>query len=182
MSTVDAIQFLTKDLRPLAERIRYRADRAAQFDLLQSVQKKIHETLRCRNSAAILGNLEKVTGLALDPRREVPGITRSGGIPSFEVHSVRPVRRRGPNGEEINHVVVGITQRRKFSINGDNVELPGGCTLILDLDSLELRYAIRKPVADPKREREFREWMGDNPTAAALAGLAEPIAHLHLHA
>ncbi len=178
----DAIQFLTKDLRPLAERIRYRADRAAQFDLLQSVQKKIHETLRCRNSAAILGNLEKVTGLALDPRREVPGITRSGGTPSFEVHSVRPVRRRGPNGEEINHVVVGITQRRKFSIDGDNVELPGGCTLILDLDSLELRYAIRKPVADPKREREFREWMGGNPTAAALAGLAEPIAHLHLHA
>jgi hypothetical protein len=90
------------------------------------------------------------------------------------------VRRRGPHGEEINHVVIGITQRRRFKIDGEQVEMPGGCTLILDLDTLVLRYAIRKPIGDPQREDAFREWMGDNPTAAALAGLEEPIAHLHL--
>ena len=176
-----AIQFLTKDLRFFPERIRYRSKRKDQFNLLQEFQRKVHDLLHGKMGASILGNLDKVTGLALDPRRRVPGITGRGN-PGFEVHSLRPVRRHGPNGEEINHVVLGITQRRLLSINGDTVEMPGGCTLILDLDTMELRYAIRKPIADAKREREFREWMGENPTAAALAGLDEPIAHLHLDA
>ena len=177
----EALKYLTRDLRKFSERMRYRSARDKQFRLLQEVQRTVHEVLHRKNIAAILGNLEKVTGLVLHrKKKKVGGLTGRPLTPSFEVHSVRPVRRRGPHGEEINHVVISITQRRKLPIEGSALELPGGCTLILDLDSLELRYAIRKPIADPKREREFRRWMGANPTAAALAGLAEPIAHLHL--
>ena len=102
-------------------------------------------------------------------------------MPSFEVHSVRPVRRRGPHGEEVNHVVLGITQRRRLKVDGETAELPGGCTLILDLDTLALRYAISKPIADVHRESEFRRWMAANPAALDLADLEEPIAHLHIH-
>ena len=180
-----ALEFLAEELRPLADNIRFRVDRAEQFDLLQKVQEKIHEILQRKDRLEILGNLEVVTGLVLDPGKNAPGLTRGPDrMPSFEVHSVRPVRRRGPNGEEINHVVIGITQRRKIKVAGDWLEMPGGCTLILDLDSLLLRYAIRKPIADPCREADFREWMGENPTAAAaaLSNLDEPIAHLHLTA
>jgi len=176
----DAIEFLAGELRPLADNIRFRIDRKQQFELLRGVQEKIHEILRAKDRRDILGNLEVVTGLVLDPGKKVDGITMSNGTPSFEVHSVRPVRRRGPNGEEINHVVLGITQRRLLEIAGEKLEMPGGCTLILDLDTLVLRYAIRKPIDDPKREAGFRQWMGEDPTAAALAGLDEPIAHLHL--
>lgn len=176
-----AIEFLAEKLRPLADKIRFRVDRKEQFDLLREFQEKIHEILRNKDELDMLGNLETVTGLALDPRKNVAGITLSGGMPSFEVNSVRPVRRRGPNGEEINHVVIAITQRRNLTIDGEKVEMPGGCTLILDLDTLLLRYAIRKPIDSARREADFRKWMGENPTAVALAGLDEPIAHLHLN-
>ncbi|MEY2497012.1 MAG: hypothetical protein QOD12_568 [Verrucomicrobiota bacterium] len=176
----EAIEFLAEQLRPLADNIRFRVDRKQQFNLLRDVQEQIHEILRAKDRHDILGNLEAVTGLVLDPGKKVNGITTTSGMPSFEVHSVRPVRRRGPNGEEINHVVLGITQRRRLEIAEENLEMTGGCTLILDLDTLVLRYAIRKPIDDPKREDSFRQWMGENPTAAALAGLDEPIAHLHL--
>jgi hypothetical protein len=177
----DAIEFMAEELRPLADNIRFRVDRKQQFDLLLGVQKKIHEILQRKDRHDILGNLETVTGLVLNPAKNVKGISTTNGMPSFEVHSVRPVRRRGPNGEEINQVVLGITQRRRLKIEGETLEMPGGCTLILDLDTLVLRYAIRKPIDDPQREADFRHWMGENPTAAALAGLDEPIAHLHLH-
>ena len=49
----------------------------------------------------------------------------------------------------------------------------------LDLDTLDLRYAIGKSVDDARREAALREWLGENPTAAALAALDEPIANLH---
>ncbi len=184
----DAIGFLTRELRPLADQIRYRADRAELFQRLRDVQEKVHEMLTRKKQSEILGNLEQITGLVFDPARKVRGLTKSRvnrANPAFEVHSVRPVRRRGPHDEEINHVVLGITQRRRLKVDGEELEMPGGCTLILDLNTLELRYAIPKPIADPRREAAFRRWMGENPTAAALAVLKqsiEPIAHLHLHA
>jgi len=108
--------------------------------------------------ADVTGNLEELTGLSFDPTP--PGITTSSGVSSFEVHSVRPARRRGPGGEEVNQVVMAITQRRHLEIDGETVEFPGGCTLILDLETLELRYAISKPIADPTRERQFRDLDG----------------------
>jgi hypothetical protein len=178
----EAIEGLARELQPLAHKIRFRVDREKQFRLLVRVQKKVHEILRRKHRRDVLGNLESVTGLVLGAGKQVEGITKTEGMPSFEVHLVRPVRRRGPHGEEINHVVLGITQRRRLKVRGADVEMAGGCTLILDLDTLRLRYAIRKAVDDPERETEFRGWMGENPTAAALYALEEPVARLHLHA
>ncbi|HEX8280067.1 MAG TPA: hypothetical protein VF551_01715 [Chthoniobacterales bacterium] len=174
-----AIKRLADALKPLAEQIRFRVARDEQFKVLVAVQKAIHAILRRRNEKELLGNLEAITGLVFSEGKKAEGITKSRGIPSFEVHLVRPVRRRGPHDEEINHVVLGITQRRRLTIRGEQVEMSGGCTLILDLDTLVLRYAIAKPIADPQREADFREWMGENPSAAALSKLEEPIAHLH---
>jgi hypothetical protein len=178
----NAIGYLAKELRPLSDKIRYRAAREDVFELFQQFQAKVHEIITPKIQRKILGNLEQVTGLVFSPAHKVQGITQSRGGPSFEVHSVRPVRRRGPNGEEINHVVLGITQRRRLEVDGEAVEFPGGCTLILDLDTLALRYAISKPIADERREAAFRQWMGDNPAAIDLSGLKEPIAHLHANA
>ena len=62
------------------------------------------------------------------------------------------------------------------------MEFPGGCTLILDLETLALRYAITKPIIDPDRETKFRQWIADDPAVALLARIHEPIAHLHLNA
>ena len=154
----------------------YKPTRRQIFELAQKFQVRVHTILASKFDGEILGNFEAVTGLHL-AGAESPD---AQGRPRFEVHAVRPVRRRGPNGEEINQVVLCITQSRPLTVDGERVGLHGGCTLILDLDTLALRYAIGKPIADRQREVAYREWLGENPTAAALAGLDEPIAYLHV--
>lgn len=176
-----AIAFLARTLRDLPDQVRYMKEREALFDELRATAIAVHSLIASKAAWSILGNLEELTGLALHPRSSVGGITRNRqNFPSFEIQSVRPVRRHGPGGETINHVVIRITQRRFLAVAGEKLEFPGGCTLILDLDSLELRYAIAKRIADPQREAAFRGWMTGNPTAAALSSLADPVAHLHV--
>jgi hypothetical protein len=175
-----AVGYIAEGLRTLPYQTQHIGSRRKLFEFWRDTQERVHETIQPKVLEDLLGNLEDLTGLILTPNSSVSGLTSNHGIPSFEVHSIRPARRRGPGGEEINHVVMGITQRRFVKVDGESLELSGGCTLILDLDSLELRYAISKPIGDKGRETRFRQWMGQNPTAAALAGLKEPIAYLHL--
>jgi hypothetical protein len=172
----DAIGFFAKELRPLLQATQYKPTRSEIFDLARKFQAKIHALLASKLDRSLLGNFEKVTGLNL---ADAESPDEQGG-PRYEVHAVRPVRRRGPSGEEINQVVLCITQSRSLTVNGESVRLHGGCTLILDLDTLALRYAIGKPIADQMREGEYLGWLDENPTAAALAGLDEPIAYLHV--
>jgi hypothetical protein len=171
-----AIQFFAQELRPLLQATQYKPTRREIFDLAQKFQQRMHTMLASKLNHEILGNFETVTGLHLADA-EWPD---EEGRPRFEVHAVRPARRRGPNGEEINHVVLCITQSRRLTVDGERVSLHGGCTLILDLDTLALRYAIGKPIADRQREHAYLEWLGEHPTAVALAGLDEPIAYLHV--
>ena len=58
----------------------------------------------------------------------------------------------------------------------------GGCTLILDLDTLTLRYAIRKPIVNKQRDAQFQRWVEGTVAIASGAEVREPIAHLHLNA
>jgi hypothetical protein len=169
-----AIEFFATELRPLLQAVQYKPSRKELFDLATQFQSRIHALVRSKIAAEILGNLEAVTGLHLS----------AGDTPEsrFEVHAVRPVRRRGPNGEEINQVVLCITQSRTIHVDRERVGMQGGCTLILDLDTLDLRYAIGKPIGDEQRETAYREWLRENPTAIALARIDEPIAHLHVSA
>ena len=172
----DAVRYFAERLRPLLQRTQYKPTRRQLFDLAREFQFEIHSMLRSKIDGEFLGNFEAVTGLQLAPE----DVEDSQRAPRFEVHTVRPVRRRGPNGEEVNQVVLGITQRRPLSVGDERVSLHGGCTLILDLDTLDLRYAIGKSIGDARREAGYREWLGENPTAAAVAALDEPIAYLHV--
>ena len=173
-----AIEFFAQELRPLLQATQYKPTRRQIFDLATQFQARIHTLLQSKVAAEIVGNLEAVTGLHL-VAADAPD---DRGQPRFEVHAVRPVRRRGPNGEEINQVVLCITQSSPLYVGGERVVMQGGCTLILDLDTLELRYAIGKPIGSAQREAAYREWLGENPTAIALAQIDEPIAHLHVSA
>ena len=99
----------------------------------------------------------------------------------FEVHQVRPVRRLAPDGRMLQDLLIQITQRRPGYLDPDRqanenarymkeVRQPaapdrrpdfwyrGGVTLILDLESFEVRYAISKDVVNTARldaQREF---------------------------
>ena len=181
-----AIAVLAKKLRDLPQRSHHKDSREKTFEIWREFRRTIHHIITPRIGKDILGNLEDISGLVLLPRKKaIPGmkVSKRKGY-SFEVHSVRPVRRHGPGGEEVDNIVLGITQERWINVNGGQYKVLGGCTLILDLDTLTLRYAIRKPIVDKQRDARFQRWAEGTfaITSGAGAEIREPIAHLHLNA
>src|SRR5262249_55237627 len=73
-----------------------------------------------------------------------------GQLRKIEVHSVRPARRVGADGDRRSDLVVEITQsfRPKAS---PQARFRGGCTLLIDLVTAEVRYLVRKKVNSPQR-------------------------------
>jgi hypothetical protein len=76
------------------------------------------------------------------PEKEIKidGIT--GELRPLEVHSIRPARRIGPDGQTRADVVVEITQT--FRPADGLQHYRSGCTLLIDLLTFKLRYLIRK--------------------------------------
>lgn len=123
--------------------------------------------------------------------------TGRGGLPNVEVHAVRPAFRVGPNGRERIDLVVELTQRRrgyfdpahqKLADEGERVGphdfvFRGGCTLLVDFESGQARYCIRKNVLSKTRLGMQAAFAQGNPSLAALyAGpraAAEPFAAMH---
>ena len=180
-----AIAVLARKLRSLPKRVHYHDARQTTFGILQKFRQEIHRiiTSKIGSDADFLAKLEEVTGVVLNAKvNKVDGLEKSNGAYAFEVHSVRPVRRRGPGGEEVDNIVLGITQERTLEIDGEKRTMLGGCTLIVDLETFGLRYAIRKPIADKRREEQFRNWVV-NPDSNLMVKVArEPIAQLHVNA
>jgi len=104
-------------------------------------------------------------------------------VPNLEVHSVRPARRVGPDGENVPVLVVEMTQRRhgyfdpKVQEKADRGEpkLPeadfvfrGGCTLLVDPDAT-VRYCIYKNIRNNHRLHRLRQFLtgDDNPSLRA---------------
>jgi hypothetical protein len=125
--------------------------------------------------------------------------------PNVEVHSVRATRRIGPDGQDVRQLVIEVAQRRRGFFDpdqqdaedaedrtGKRIPAPpdfifrGGATLIFDMFSKKLRYAIRKRITDNKRLKEQREYLLDR--AGGNLGMAysgidnfarEPFAMMH---
>jgi hypothetical protein len=109
---------------------------------------------------------------------------RAGEMGGIEVHSVRPARRVGPDGQSRVDLVIEITQTFRFGAP-QRGKLRGGCTLLVDLEKKEVRYFVRKRVTSEYRlnTQLGMALTGDNGLRAAYFGetraQAEPFAMLH---
>ena len=123
-------------------------------------------------------------------------------VPVLQVYSTRVARRAGPDGQELNQLVIQVVQKRKAFFDVKRQEkadtegledspdfwFRGGATLLIDLRDGQLRYAIRKRIRDEDRlakERDFHLRRRD-PTALELYGeptedgpAPEPFAMIH---
>jgi hypothetical protein len=96
------------------------------------------------------------------------------GIPTLEVHSVRPARRIGPDGQAVTELVVEMTQRRwgyfdtciQKKVDRGDLEptdqdfiFRGGCTLLVDLETAKVRYCIYKRVTSENRLNRMRRYL-----------------------
>lgn len=101
----------------------------------------------------------------------------------FEVHSIRPVRRSGPEGQLLLNMVVEITQRRPGFIDYSLNQCPeepqpneepdfwfrGGCTLIVDLETGKLRYCIFKDINSERRYDRQRTFVDGKNAGPSLS-------------
>jgi hypothetical protein len=125
-------------------------------------------------------------GLIKATRRDTPVSIdgESGTVSRIEVYSVRPAQRVGESGDIHSDIIIKMTQTwqpEKFP--GERFR--GGCTLVCDLKTGKVRYAIRKRVGHSGRtkdEAQFRGALAGEPGSAAffMDGHGhEPFAMLH---
>ncbi|HEY2294778.1 MAG TPA: hypothetical protein VGM86_29095, partial [Thermoanaerobaculia bacterium] len=140
-------------------------------------------------------------GLVLGPDAP-PSIDRDkNGLPVFEVHSVRPARRLGPDGQTLTDLVIEITQKRRGYLNPktqakvDKGDIPpqepdfwyrGGCAVLVDLDRGAVRYCIGKGMLSDSRLADQRKFAQASASLQATyfgdprrREIAEPFAMLH---
>jgi hypothetical protein len=135
-------------------------------------------------------NEHKLKGLKFDSDPNNENLKRY----VFEVHSFRGARRVGPDGNTRDEVIISLTQKRKVSLdenseNSKTFDFRGGCTLILDLQSLKLKYVIKKLIDDSdgrlSAQRDYRKGEIGSSLRATYFGddenqkVAEPFALLH---
>jgi hypothetical protein len=159
--------------------------------------REIHDWLLSEPVRAVAGGF----GLALgsDAPRSIE--RDRNGVPVFEVHSVRPARRLGPDGQTLTDLVIEITQKRRGYLSPptqqkvDAGEIPpppadfwlrGGCTVLVDLDRGAVRYCIGKGMASASRLAAQRRFAlaSISPQAVYFGDprrqeQAEPFAMLH---
>lgn len=146
----------------------------------------LHARLNFKFSVKGSYDFAEITGLAFLKEHEKIGVSKSGRYtgPSFQIQNLRLVNRVGPDGSHVNQVVFSIMQRSgvvykngKFTghylppvgtktkqkntsavkIPEGGFELRGACTLIFDLDTQQLKYAISKPILDMEKLVEKKQ-------------------------
>jgi hypothetical protein len=194
------------ELRALVPDWGLTSDREEAFAQSQANAVRIHATLSQPRFVEAAGAL----GIAMG-KDAPPSIYRKDGSPALEVHFVRPAYRTGPQGESLNDLIVGLTQRRmgyldedlQAKVDNGESEPPapdfifrGGCTLLIDLASGNIRYAVGKGIDSKRRMQSQRRYMAEflAPTGGGVyfgrpqrhfgeteqgVPLAEPFALLH---
>ncbi|MBX3297675.1 MAG: hypothetical protein KF762_18400 [Acidobacteria bacterium] len=144
-----------------------------------------------------LREFSKVAGIRFD--FDLVGMRRSKkqpDLPTFQIHSLRPARRIGPDGRTLNQLIMSIVQTRDVPIPDQasnakskprTVKFRGGSTLILDLATMRLEYAITKRIDDESRLNRLLTYQNELEMGGSLRAtyfkdlddMREPFAVLH---
>lgn len=158
-----------------------RTDRKVIYDTMRANCVNVHDWLlsdAVRKPQNGTPSLASQIGLSMDAATAPRNVSRNErNEPLAEVHSVRPVRRVGPDGQLLVDMVIEITQQRFEPIDpNDNVQIDprhpgdldlnrvfkyrGGCTMIIDLETRKPRYVIAKSINSENRLKRQREFIG----------------------
>jgi len=143
-----------------------RADRQEIHEQLRKSRAELHERVMSpagRTAAA-------AAHIVLDD--PLPSIyCTDDGVPAVEIHSVRPTRRLGPDGQALTELVIEMTQRRRGYLNADDQKkvdeglidppepdfiMRGGCTLLVDPSTGQVRYCVYKNITSENRLNRMR--------------------------
>ena len=154
--------------------------------------------------------IARALGLSLGNDAPTTVYRSKDGLPSLEVHSVRAARRTHQDGRTILDLVVELVQRRRGYLSAakqaqadalpagaDEWDTPefkpdfkmrGGCTLLINGETGEIRYCILKSICSEGRLARQRDFVSDTgeltlratySTPVPGAEVPEPFAMLH---
>lgn len=112
------------------------------------------------------------------------GSTEIMDLHGIEVHSVRPLRRVGPDGQLLSQLVIELTQSM-YAKDDSNFVIRGGCTLIVDRNRSIVTCMVRKRADQVARvERQQALWANYSSSLRDIysdsgGSGAEPFALLH---
>lgn len=185
-SEVDAIlsQFIQDiGLRAYVDTLRYLGSRKEIWAQTRKMRAALNVAIR--RSVGNADVLQRLTGLAFAEHQAPAGVrVRENGAPKFALSALREARRSLENGRALNQVFITILQSETMEHEGRKHQLRCGCTLVIDLDELKVKYVIGKGLRDKARllrTLEFQEAM----ESASLTGTyfgpnqGEPFAALH---
>jgi hypothetical protein len=167
-------------LRRLAPDWGLNADREGIFWQNKKNQAKLHDWFTGPRSADAV----RAAGLVLEEDAPLGVYRARDGRPALEVHSARPTRRIGPDGQTITDLVVEMTQRRRGyydalvqeKVDTGQMKPPeadfifrGGCTLLISLETGRVRYCIRKRVLSAHRLAAQRRFLTRQPDPSLRA-------------
>jgi hypothetical protein len=113
----------------------------------------------------------------------------SNGVPKLEVHSVRPLRRIGPDGNTLTDLIIEMTQRRRGYYDSETQEkadkgklkenrpyfiFRGGCTMLIDLENAEVKYCIYKNILSENRLNRMRRYLNMAYASAVSPYIGDP--------
>lgn len=188
---------------PLADWLRGALGAFQYFDTREEIHARtgelveaLHEWIYAEGRSALKA-LGEVAGVTFE--MDLPHLRPSrlhADMPRVQF-SLRHALRSGPDGDTQNQLIITMIQTRDVPLDGadretgqpDVLKFRGGCTLILDLGTMKLRYAISKPIDDDarlQRQKEYRQSRAlDGSPAATYFRHAkpdrEPFALLHRH-
>jgi hypothetical protein len=209
-------------LRNYRQEVQYLTDREKIFDISRKFSGEedgLHSRIAWKFDDA--SELQNLTGLAWNDwkQTDVTDSRAAPGVPRFAVQNLRLVSRTSPKGDPINNIVFSVVQRVGVRMRDEAVEqveldrfraadpdvmiFRGGCTFVFDLDSVELKYIITKPLlataapGDPPKldearvraQHEYQFETGPNSMSdfrkyfdmGFARALTEPFALLHQH-
>jgi len=177
--------FLESKLKRLREQLKvyanvcfYIPDRKDLFEVNQSQMKVLKQKL-----AEILQELSE------KPREEFASILGiDPGLP-FTIGELRRSMRVGPDGQQSPQIIVALTQSRPMTVGGQEFTYRGGSSLIVDLRTGRIQYAIGKRInstgvikGQTREQRTaafLRETVRDPLRRLLLTPVREPFAALH---
>ena len=161
-------------------------DRRAIFDHTETSQAKLHTWIT--DDSAI--EAARVAYVVLDENAPGSFYRDRQGIPTLEIHSVRPARRVGPEDEAVTELVIEMTQRRRGYYDVDiqdkvdrgEIKPPrpdfifrGGCTLLVNPDTANVRYCIYKRIGSENRLDRMRRFLtGDESPSLRATYFGDP--------
>jgi len=170
---------LTRGIEPLrgyADKLLYAKSRQDIFVLTREMRIAIHNWLQTHFDGTQSGDTDGAyLGLQVTPGRKT----------NFEVRAARLANRIGPDGNMLPQFVIELLQKRNVAAErGNPVWFWGGCTIIADLLSSEIRYCVRKDVrSDSRAKREAAFHAAATPslrdTYFSSVDLHEPFALIH---